>query len=59
MMAKENKNKTAQIRITSSERQMLARLKEINPHFSASRLFRGVLHKYYEKIMPKEPIEEK
>ena len=57
-MGKENKDKTVQIRITTSERQMLAKLKDVNPNFSASSLFRRVLHKYYEKMVPQEATKE-
>ena len=50
-MAKENKVKSVQIRITLSEKQMMAKLKEANSDFNISRLFRRFLHKYYEKVV--------
>ena len=59
-MPKENKTKNVQIRITFTEKQMMAKLKEVNPDFNISRLFRKILHKYYEKVVPQvQPMSVK
>lgn len=58
-MTDKQKNKrdlTVQIRISSKEKQMVEELRQIDPDFNVSRLFREFLSDYYEKTAPERGV---
>jgi len=46
---KEKRNKTIQIRITETEKQMLDQLRQFNKEFNVSKIFRSKLREYYKE----------
>jgi len=48
-MKKENRDIKVQVRITSSEKQMIEQIRDINSEMTVSKLFRESLHKYCQE----------